>query len=297
MYTMPMSKSADVLYYNKTFFEENNIKVPTTWNEMEEVCAQIKQLDPNCTPLAYDSAANWFITMCAQLNSPYTSATGDNHFLFNNETNRNFVARFRTWYEKGYVTTREILGNYTSALFANGTCYMNIASSAEAEYQNDDGNCEFEVGIVSVPQVDLEAPKTIFEGPSLCIFKKSNEAEVRASWLFVKFLTTNLNFQAEFGMTSGYIPVLENVTDNAIYAAELEAADGFFGLPLLATKVALEQADAYYTSPAFNGSSAARDEVGKLIQVCMTDPKCATAEGIKEAFENAIYECKYQIGE
>ena len=173
---------------------------------------------------------------------------------------------------------------------------MNIASSAEAEYQNDDGNCEFEVGIATVPQVDANNPKVISQGPSLCIFKKSNEAEVRASWLFVKFLTTNLNFQAEFGMISGYIPVLENVTDNAVYAAALEAADGYEGLPLLATKVALEQADAYYTSPAFNGSSAARDEVGKLIRFCMTDPSCATPAGIKTAFEKAIYECLYQAG-
>ena len=30
MYTMPLSKSTEVLYYNKTFFTENNLKVPTT---------------------------------------------------------------------------------------------------------------------------------------------------------------------------------------------------------------------------------------------------------------------------
>ena len=30
MYTLPMSKSTEVLYYNKTFFEENNLTVPTT---------------------------------------------------------------------------------------------------------------------------------------------------------------------------------------------------------------------------------------------------------------------------
>ena len=51
MYTMPFSKSTEVLYYNKTFFEANNIKVPTTWDEMEEVCAKIKEIDPNSIPL------------------------------------------------------------------------------------------------------------------------------------------------------------------------------------------------------------------------------------------------------
>ena len=303
MYTMPMSKSTEVFYYNKTFFAEHNLEVPKTWDELEALCATIKAIDPDSIPLGYDSESNWFITMCEQMKTPYTSATGD-HFLFDNEANRNFVARFRTWYEKGYVTTQELSGGYTSALFTKspaetGNCYMCIGSSAGANHQipkNDDGTFKFEVGIASVPQVNAEAPKVISQGPSLCIFKKSNEAEVRASWLFVKFLTTNLNFQAEFGMTSGYIPVLENVTDNAVYAEELEAANGYEGLPLLATKVALEQADAYYTSPAFNGSSAARDEVGKLIQFCFADASCATADGIKKAFENAVAECNHQIG-
>ena len=303
MYTLPMSKSTEVLYYNKTFFEKNNLSVPTTWEELKTVCEQIKALDPKCIPLGYDSEANWFITMCEQYGSDYTSATGE-HFLFDNETNRGFVADFREWYEAGLVTTQEIFGNYTSGLFtaAEGEtrCYMCIGSSAGANHQipkDDAGEFMFEVGIATVPQVNANNRKVISQGPSLCIFRKANAEEVKASWLFVKFLTTNLDFQAEFGMTSGYIPVLENVTDNAVYAAELEAADGYEGLPLLATKVALEQADAYYTSPAFNGSSAARDEVGKLIQFCMTDPSCATPDGIKTAFEKAIQECKHQIGQ
>ena len=303
MYTLPMSKSTEVLYYNKTFFDEHKLTVPTTWDELEAVCQQILEIDPKCIPLGYDSESNWFITMCEQLNTPYTSATGE-HFLFDNEANHAFVTEFRDWYKKGYVTTQEISGGYTSALFTKapaeeGNCYMCIGSSAGANHQipkNDDGTFKFEVGIASIPQVNADAPKAISQGPSLCIFKKSNAAEVRASWLFVKFLTTNLNFQAEFGMTSGYIPVLENVTDNAVYAEELEAANGYEGLPLLATKVALAQANAYYTSPAFNGSSAARDEVGKLIQFCFADASCATADGIKKAFENAVEECNHQIG-
>ena len=31
MYTMPFSKSTEVLYYNKTFFDQNNLTLPTTW--------------------------------------------------------------------------------------------------------------------------------------------------------------------------------------------------------------------------------------------------------------------------
>ena len=303
MYTLPMSKSTEVFYYNKTFFEENGLTVPKTWDELKALCARIKEIDPNCIPLGYDSEANWFITMCEQYGSPYTSATGD-HFLFDNEQNRAFVTEFRDWYQKGYVTTQDLSGGYTSALFTknpaeDGNCYMCIGSSAGANHQipkNDNGTFKFEVGIASIPQVNPEAPKVISQGPSLCIFKKNDSQEVLASWLFVKFLTTTVDFQAEFGMTSGYVPVLENVTDNAVYAEELEHANGKEGLALLATKVCLEQADAYYTSPAFNGSSTARDEVGKLMQVCLTTKESDVEAAIKKAFEDAVAECIYQAG-
>ena len=305
MYTLPMSKSTEVLYYNKTFFDAHpELKVPTTWDELETVCAQIKAIDPESIPLGYDSESNWFITMCEQLGTPYTSATGE-HFLFDNEDNHAFVKEFREWYKAGYVTTQEISGGYTSALFTKnpaeaGNCYMCIGSSAGANHQipkNDDGTYKFEVGIASIPQANKEAPKVISQGPSICIFKKADSQEVLASWLFVKYLTTTVDFQAEFGMTSGYVPVLENVTDNAVYAEELEHANGYEGLPLLATKVCLEQANAYYTSPAFNGSSAARDEVGKLMQICLTTTEADIDAAIKKAFADAVAECKYQAGE
>ena len=304
MYTLPLSKSTEVLYYNKTFFDKHNLAVPTTWDELEATCEAIKKIDPDCIPLGYDSESNWFITMCEQLNSPYTSANED-HFLFDNETNRNFVKRFRDWYQKGYVTTQEISGGYTSSLFTKaeseaGNSYMSIGSSAGATHQRPtkvNGEYPFEVGIATVPQEDTANPKVISQGPSLCIFNKSNPQEVLASWLFVKFLTTNVDFQAEFSIASGYIPVIKSVNDHPVYTSEfLDKADGGDNITALSAKVGLAQEKAYYVSPAFNGSSAARDEVGRLMQKCLTDTSADVDSVIKKAFEDAIAECKYQAG-
>ena len=294
MYTMPFSKSTEVLYYNKTFFEANNIKVPTTWDEMEEVCAKIKEIDPNSIPLGYDSEANWFITMCEQQGSAYTSATGD-HYLFDNAENRTFVQRFADWYAKGYLTTQAIYGSYTSGLFVSqeGTrSYMSIGSSAGATHQRPDkvdGKYPFEVGIATVPQMNPEKPKVISQGPSVCIFKKDNPQEVVASWLFVKYLTTNVDFQAEFSAASGYVPVLKSVANNEFYKARLDAADGGDNIAFLSAKVCMEQVDAYYVSPAFNGSSTARDQVGALMQKVLIDPS-----SLDQAFKDAIDECEYR---
>lgn len=306
MYTLPFSKSTEVLYYNKTFFEQHNLKVPTTWDEMEETCKKIKEIDPSSIPLGYDSEANWFITMCEQLNSPYTSATGD-HFLFNNETNKAFVRRYRDWYQKGYLTTQNLYGSYTSGLFTalepneEGKLirsYMSIGSSAGATHQrpaaDNDGKYPFEVGIATVPQVDASNPKVISQGPSICIFKKDNPQEVIASWLFLKYLVTNVEFQAEFSMASGYVPVLKSVAENATYKDFVAKADGGKYISALSAKICLEQEDAYYTSPAFNGSSEARDQVGKILQKCLpiSDDSKVDAE-IKKAFDEAYNTCKY----
>jgi multiple sugar transport system substrate-binding protein len=173
--------------------------------------------------------------------------------------------------------------------------YMSIGSSAGATHQRPaavDGEYPFEVGIATVPQVNAENPKVISQGPSLCILKSANPQETVASWLFVKFLTTNVEFQAAFSMASGYVPVLKSVAENEIYAEYLQNADGGNYIAALSAKVCLEQQHAYYTSPAFNGSSTARDQVGLLLQRCLVEAGDDADAIINKAFADAITACR-----
>lgn len=306
MYSMPLSKSTEVLYYNATFFEANDIPVPDHWfstseedkTSMEAVCKRILEVDPLSIPLGYDSEGNLFITMCEQLGSPYTSATGEK-FLFDNDANKTFTKLFRNWYEAGYMTTQTLYGAYTSGLFVSQTTpksYMSIGSSAGATHQRPekvDDAYPFEVGIAEIPQMNANNKKVISQGPSVCIFEAS-EQEVVASWLFVKYLTTCVEFQAEFSMASGYVPVLKSVGENPIYKAWLDKANGNDYIAALSAKVCLEQEEAYYTSPAFNGSSTARDQVGALLTSILSKNAEGDVNGmISNEFAKAIDECKF----
>ena len=313
MYSMPFSKSTEVLYYNKTFFAENNIQVPDHWfmesendtTAMEYVCKKILEIDPYSIPLGYDSEANWFITMCEQIGSDYTTnAAGSSHFLFNNAYNRTVFREFRNWYKETYVTTQAIYGAYTSGLFTStdqSKSYMSIGSSAGATHQRPakvDEAYPFEVGIAPIPQMNKDNPKVISQGPSLTIFNKSNPQEVIASWLLVKFLTTSVEFQAQFSMVSGYVPVIKSVAENEVYKADfLDKADGYDYVAALSAKVCLEQADYYYTSPAFNGSSKARDEVGALVPAVFALADSNLDAQIVKVFQDAVDNCKFFAGE
>jgi multiple sugar transport system substrate-binding protein len=210
---------------------------------------------------------------------------------------------FREWFQKKWVTTEQLSGGYTSNLFTgkndSGTrCYMCIGSTGGATYQQPtqtNGVYEFEVGITTIPQVNPEQPKVISQGPSICIFKNADPQEVLASWLFVKFLTTDVSFQAQVSMNNGYAPVIQSAKDHPVYA-EFLASASTANIQAYAVKVALDQTNAYYVSPAFNGSSAARDQVGLLMQKCLSDDAANVDDMIKKAFEKAVAECKYQAG-
>ncbi len=307
MYTMPFSKSTEVLYYNKTFFDNNNIELPTHWfskdandtTSMEYVVKKIKSIDPNSIPLGYDDEANWFITMCEQCGSPYTSATGD-HYLFNESVNKSLWYEFRKWYQDGLVTTQKLNGSYTSTLFiSDGTnsrrSYMTISSSAWAAFHRPErfyGEYPFEVGITEIPQMNENNKKVISRGPSVCIFKKSNPQEVIASWLFVKYLTSSVEFQIEFSNASGYLPVIKSVLNNDVYKTLLEKADGGDYIVYLSFKVCLSQTDNYFTSPAFLGSSNARNRVNQLVEKIFANMSKSSEKEIQTAisreFDEAI---------
>lgn len=306
MYTMPLNKSTEVLYYDKSFFDKNNLTVPTTWDELWDTCEKILAIDSTCYPLGYDAEDNWFITLCEQMGTGYTSAQGGGEYLFNNDENKAFVKELREYYQKGYFTTQELYGSYTSNLFVETTdtrCYMCVGSSGGASYQmsnNDtaDGSFAFEVGVAPIPQYSQENRKVISQGPSLCILQGANttDQQVLASWLFVKFLCTNVDFQAEFSMASGYMPVLKSVTENENYANWLAKGNGFEYLVAKCVQVGIDGRNDYFVSPAFNGSSTARTQVGGLMLKCLSAEAADDAAVdalINSAFEDALAECEY----
>ena len=295
-YTMPFLKSTEALFYNKTFFDEHKLTVPTTWEEMWDVCAQIKAIDPASTPLGYDSEANLFITLAETYGYGYTSYQS---FDFNNDGMKSLMKTFKENYDKGYFTTQTLYGAYTNSLMTDvsspSRAYMCIGSTAGATYQvNSDG--AFETGVTSVPKAANGAAKSMSQGPSLVLLKNDNAQSVLATWLFMQFLETP-SVQARFALITGYLPVTNPATEIQQYKDFLDKAAGnTAGIAALSTKQALAQRDNYFTSATFVGSSTARDEVASLIVKIMSDKSGNIEAAINSYFDAAIKECKYQSG-
>jgi hypothetical protein len=109
-------------------------------------------------------------------------------------------------------------------------------------------------------------------------------------------------------MKSGYAPVIKSAQDNELYSEWLETAQGKVtdgvdeeGNPIkipanitaLSVKLALSQSDAYYVSPAFNGSSEARKQVGLIMINVFASERTDVDQLIDEEFKKAMQECEY----
>ena len=303
-YTMPFLKSTEALFYNKTFFENNKLAVPTTWEEVWATCAKIKEIDPLSTPLGYDSESNLFITLAEAYGYDYTKAEGD-YFYFDNEGMRGLMKEFKEYFDKGYFTTGELCGGYTNTLMTDVTqtsrAYMCVGSTAGAKYQvNSDGL--FETGVTAVPTAKGKELKCMSQGPSIVFFKKANPQEVIAAWLFTQYLLTP-ETQAKFAFASGYLPVTKTATSTEYYQAFLAKAYNADGslrdIAAASSKQAVAQSDNYFSSAVFIGSSTARDESANLVINILGDKSIGASNieaKIAEHFKNAIAECRYQAG-
>ncbi len=307
--TIPFVKSTEVLYYNPDALDALGAEVPTTWDELWDICEMAREKWPLCTPLGYDSEANWFITMAKQQGFGYTSADPNNHYLFNNDGAKQWLTDLADRYDppQGYFTTFGIYGAYTSNLFVKGpeeggTVFC-IASSA-SQYMA--GN-NFTTEVAPIPGVMRDADgdgtpelhaECISQGPSLVMLtgghgvSNASEKEIM-TFQFVKELL-DVDFQAKFASVSGYNPMRTDVYDVESYANFLEGKDPETGIPLtgnqlVSAKVAKVEAqltDRFFTTPAFVGSSKARQEMSDVVVNVVLGRRTP-----KEALQNAYKNC------
>jgi len=286
-YSLPFSKSTETLFYNKDAFEANGWEVPQTWDQMWALCADIKAAMPDVTPLGYDSDANFYITYCEQMGIPYTSGEGTNHFLFNNDKAKAFVTKLKEYGSGegglGYWTSQAQLGSgtYTSTKFTNEELLMSIGSTGGTKYNATDS---FATGVAAVPQADLNNGKVIMQGPSICFLANSTIQERIGGWLFYKYITNTTN-SAYWASSTGYNPVRTSSFTDKNYKTSTT--------PLVNTVLDFAATGSdytkwYYTSPAFKGSSAARNEIDSLMAAVLLGTKT-----VDQAFDDALANCLF----
>ena len=230
-------------------------------------------------PVYIDSESNFFITTSRQWGGEgkYTVVddSGKGSVVAWNDATKEAMAYFMD----AALTKKAIqlpaaggTGSYGSAYLAVGKAFIAIGSTAGVKNNNSN---RYDMKVTSVPQKGYGADAhnaVIQQGTNLVLLSKSSNQEQRvAAWLLMKYLTDKDN-QVQFSSETGYLPVLKSSRESQAFKDLLATADKsnpnyiYTGAVAKGLKVAIAESNYYYTDPAFNGSSIARDKVSVAVQ-------------------------------
>ena len=215
------------------------------------------------------------IQYLAQAGAGYS--TPDGEILIFNDSMEAFLYEIASHVGNGAFSTFKI-SSYPANFLNAGQCIFAIDSTAGATWMGCDAPLldipeenivRFETVVRPIPQIDAENPTMISQGPSVCVFNKSDPQEVLASWLFTQYLLTN-DVQIAYAQTEGYVPVTEKALDDPVYQDYMSRAgeddDLYYDVKIAASQLALDYTENTFVTPVYNGSASLRDAAGQLIE-------------------------------
>lgn len=249
IYGMPFNKSTEVIWYNKTLFDELGLKVPTNYEELEKVSKEIK--DKKGIPGAgFDSLNNYYTTFLKT-----EGKTFDDKLDVTSKESAKAVNYYLEGVKEGYF---RIAGTdkYLSGPFGNELVGMYIGSNAGENFVKQGVGDKFKVGVAPYP-----TKASLQQGTDLYVFSSATPEQKTAAYEFLKFLTSKEK-QIQWGSETGYMPIRQSAIESDEYKNS-----GSLIAPILA-----DATKNLYTNPVMAGADAAYREAGTVLEAILADP-------------------------
>lgn len=286
-YALPFMRSTEACYINRTYVEALGYELPKalTWDFVWEVSEAAMEQDGEgnflvngqkvMIPFIYKSTDNMMIQMLRQKGAGYSTDEGE--ILLFNDTTKELLYTIAEHAATGAFSTFKI-SSYPANFLNAGQCIFAIDSTAGATWMGTDAPlCDispdklvrFETEVMAIPQFDPDHPQMISQGPSVCVFNKTDPGEVLASWLFTQYLLTN-EVQIAYSQTEGYVPVTSKARETDEYRDYLAGCgkddEMHYDVKIKAADLLLDNVGNTFVTPVFNGSASLRDGAGQLIE-------------------------------
>lgn len=265
VYAIPFNKSTEVLWYNKTLFDELGLNVPTTYEELAEVSKTIYE-KKGIAGAGFDTLNTYYTTFLKTEGISY-----DNNLDVTSEESAKAFNYYLDGVKEGYF---RIAGTdkYLSGPFGNETVAMYMGSNAGENFVKQGVDGKFEIGVAPYP-----TSASLQQGTDLYVFSTATAEQKTAAYEYLKFLTTTEN-QIKWASETGYIPVRQSAIESEEYKNS-----GSLIAPILedATKN-------LYTNPVIYGADAAYREAGTVLEAVLADPNNADVTKKLEEFKTTL---------
>jgi len=249
IYSIPFNKSTEILWYNKTLFNELGLKVPTTMDEFTNVAKEIKS-KKNIVGGGFDSLSNYYVT--------YLKNEGvifDSKFDPTSQASVKAVNYYLDGIKQGYFRMAGT-DKFLSGPFGAKDIGMFVGSNASESFITQGVNGKFDIGVAPYP-----AKYKMQQGTDLFIFSNATAEQQTAAFEYLKFLTTTDN-QITWAKETGYIPVRTSALESDEYKNS-----GSLVAPILA-----DATQGLFTNPILVGADRAYRESATMLEGILADP-------------------------
>mgnify|MGYP000316156624 FL=1 len=276
-YSLPLYVACEVMYYNVDFFQENNLTVPTTWAEFEEVCTKISEITGHPAG-GWDEGVKCFSTLVEQKGIGYTDRDGKLLFAEDLDATTDVISWYQDMVQRGIIRTP---GEdfFFSGPFANQQVQMYISSGNEGEFINMKipESDKFEWSCAPIPQFEDGTKADYAEGFLVSMLDNSGDLATRwASWIFIQYLQS---YEASQKILSGEsrLPFLKSVA----------ASEEFLQNAAPAQLAGVEQQEFAYTYPGFETDTYTSSGLHDYVVIAM-DNILNNGADVRTELENLI---------
>lgn len=292
LYVMPIAKSTELLYLNKTdwevFAKETDASMADfeTWEALAKMAEQYYTWSDGKALFGRDAFANYLIVGSYQLGKEiFKVDNGEVDVQLDEAVMRKLWDNYAVPYIKGHYGA---FGRFRSDDVKTGDLLVCAASTTSVSYYSNNITIEdgstypIEMEVLSFPNFEGTEPCDVQQGAGMAIVNSGDKEKEKAAVEFLKWFTdTEQNL--DFCVKSGYMPVKKEANDESHINDAIDNAG--MTEPLIRENALISGKTAetteFYTTPPFEKGGAFRGVLNKYMSEKL--------DGYKEAYDS-MYE-------
>lgn len=223
LYGMPWYAGVRSLVYNTELFEQAGVEPPTTWAEIEDVAAALKEEFPDKIAVAVPGDAEFTVY-------PWVWGAGGEVATLDGDTWTSGLDSPEAQEGIGFWTGLATEGGYSSAgattwretdvldSFAAGDVGMAVMGSwTPGAIVEANADMEGKFAAVPIPGQDGGIAPSVLGGSHLSVFETADDKDL--AWTFVEMMTTG-EFAQQWAEQSGYFPGQVSLLDETLESTD-----------------------------------------------------------------------------
>lgn len=211
-YSIPFCESLSVLYYNKDLMQKYGITLPTSWEELQQDAAKVKDNDVKL--IVFDQSFDKMYESLAKAAGTNIVAPGTLTPEITSQPSMMAMNFIMNMIKNGSAETSGA-DPYGNKIFAGQKAVFYADTCSDIMYVKQQAPSNMQWGTMFLPTFHGKRA-TMIEGSNLVMFKNATPQQKAGAWAFMKFVLSKPE-STKWARETGYMPLRKSVVNSNAY--------------------------------------------------------------------------------